>query len=80
MSNFCRDHLERPGCLGEADDRYTMYFDDIGEPPIYWCAHCGPEANAMDKAITKALNTRGPEFKEKFREAIDRAKASEPKA
>ncbi len=76
---MCRDYGDRPGCLGEADERYTMPFDDIGKPPLYWCAFCGPQAHAMNDALTKAFATRGPEFVEELREAIDTAKAETPR-
>lgn len=73
---ICNDWPDRPGCLRMADDRFTMRFDDIGEAPIEWCAHCGPEAHAIDKLITKAMKER-PGFKEKFAEAIDQERAKE---
>jgi 20S proteasome alpha/beta subunit len=72
----CNDYGDRPGCLGEADDRYTMRFDDIGMPPLYWCAACGPQAHAINAALEKALTTRGPEFTTKLGEAIDAAEAA----
>jgi len=71
---YCRDHPDRPGCLGVADLRFTMYFDDIGEAPIYWCARCGPEVNKMNDIIVKALNEGGPEFAQQFSDAIKKAK------
>lgn len=58
----CHDFEDRPDCLRDADDRFTMRFDDIGKPPLYWCAHCGVEAHAMNDALVEALATRGPEF------------------
>jgi hypothetical protein len=62
---------EAPGCLGMADDRYTMDFSDV-EPgaKIYWCSACGPVAHAMDAAIQEAFETR-PGFAEEFEEAIE---------
>lgn len=54
VDRVCKDR-DRPGCLGTPDERYTMLFDDIGELPIYWCAHCGPEAHAMNDVFMKAL-------------------------
>ena len=72
---MCRNYAdEAPGCLGLADNRYTMDFDDV-EPgaKIYWCSHCGPVAHAMDRAIQEACATR-PGFAEELREAIDKAK------
>jgi hypothetical protein len=80
MENKCRDFGERPGCLGDADERYTMRFDDIGEPPIYWCAKCGPESNAINNALTKALETRGPAFVEKFSQAVQEAELDDEDA
>jgi len=71
----CRDYGDRPGCLGTPDDRFTMRFDDIGHPPIHWCAACGPEAQAMNTALERALATRGPEFQAELSDAIDAAEA-----
>ncbi len=69
----CRDERDgRPGCLGEADDRYTMRFDDIGEAPIHWCAACGPEAHAVNAALDHAFKTR-PGFAKELERAIDEA-------
>jgi hypothetical protein len=65
----CRDFGDRPGCLGEIDERYTMRFDDIGEPPIYWCSNCGAEAQLINGLITEAFKTQ-PGFKQKFARAI----------
>ena len=70
----CRDFGDRPGCLGEIDERYTMRFDDIGEPPIYWCSHCGSEAQAIDGLLMKAFETR-PGFQQKFAQAIQDAES-----
>ena len=70
----CRD-FGRLGCCSIPDERYTMRFDDIGEPPIYWCTHCGKEAAAMDAAINNALATR-PGFAEDFKKAIEEAEAN----
>lgn len=69
----CRDFGERPGCLGEPDERFTMRFDEIGEPPLYWCSRCGPEAKAMNEAFTKAIRERGPEFRKIAEDAIKKA-------
>lgn len=76
-AKLCRDYGDRPGCLGEADERWTMRFDDIGEKPIYWCAFCGPDAHAMGAALTEALETRGPEFATEVDEAIVEALAEQ---
>ncbi len=67
---FCQDYGDRPGCLGTPDERYTMRFDDIGEQPILWCASCGPQAHAMDKALKEAFATR-PGFAKELETAID---------
>ncbi len=64
----CRD-FGRPGCCSIPDERYTMRFDDIGEPPIYWCTFCGKEAEELDKIIQEALRTR-PGFAEILEQAI----------
>lgn len=80
MSKRCRDEFERPGCLGEADERYTMDFTDV-EPGayIYWCAHCGPEAMIMDKALTEAFETR-PGFARELETAMDEVEAKTVKS
>lgn len=72
---FCNEFLVggSPDCLKTADERYTMRFDDIGEPPIYWCAVCGPAAHAMGAALEAALNTRGHEFAVQAEAAISEA-------
>jgi len=70
LPRLCRDH-GRPGCLGEIDERYTMRFDEIGEPPIYWCAWCGPQAKEMAAAIKKAFADR-PGFAADFKAAIEK--------
>ena len=73
---YCHDHSEtdsRHGCEGVADLRYTMYFDNIGQPPIYWCAHCGADAHKINEAIQKAVKERGPEFIKEFGRAIKKA-------
>lgn len=73
----CRDFGDRPGCLGTADERYTMDFGDV-EPgaKIHWCSHCGPEAHAMNDALMEALETRGPAFAAEFEKAVDEAMAA----
>ena len=68
---MCRDFGDRPGCLGEANERFTMRFDDISEEPLYWCAHCGADAIAMSDALNNALNTRGFAFAKKLSAAMD---------
>lgn len=71
MQHKCRDYgdPDAPLCLGDIDERYTMRFDEIGEPPIYWCTRCGPLAHAMDKELMHALEHE-PGFEEKFAAAI----------
>ena len=66
----CRDYGERPGCLRKADERYTMRFDDIGKPPIYWCAACGPGEHEVKRMLEKAFDEQGFEFLLKFERAI----------
>ena len=56
---YCNDYGDNPCCLKEVDERYTMKFDDIGEPPVYWCAHCGPIAHAMEAKLDKAIQNFG---------------------
>lgn len=75
-AHACKDHGDRPGCLGEADERFTMYFDDIGKPPIRWCAFCGPEAHRLVEALDLAFATR-PGFAAELEAAIDSAKGME---
>jgi hypothetical protein len=71
MKPLCNDFGDRPGCLREADERYTMRFDDIGEPPIFWCAFCGPEAHALGASLDSALRARGPEFQKELAGLIE---------
>jgi hypothetical protein len=71
----CRDQ-GRPGCLGVPDERYTMPFPEFDDV-LYWCAHCGPEAHAMNAALMAALETRGPEFCARAEAAIAAAEAEE---
>lgn len=74
MIHQCNDASDgRPGCLIEADDRYTMDFGDV-EPDakIYWCAACGPEAHAMNEAMKK-MGIRDPNFARDLEEAIKAA-------
>lgn len=71
LPNICRDH-GRAGCLTVADPVYTMFFDDIGEHPIYWCSWCGPQAQEITKLLNKAFDER-PNFAEDFKAAIDKA-------
>lgn len=66
---ICRD-FGRPGCCSIPDPRYTMRFDDIDEPPIYWCTFCGKQAAAMKEAIDKAFKER-PGFADAFQKAIE---------
>ena len=70
---ICRDFEDHhPGCLQYADESYTMRFDDIGEPPIYFCSNCGQFANIMVAALNSAMKTR-PGFTDKLSVAIDNA-------
>jgi hypothetical protein len=64
----CRDFGE-PHCKGEIDERYTLNFDDIGQPPIYFCSSCGPFWNKVADNLVKVLKTRGTEFAETVVEA-----------
>jgi hypothetical protein len=67
------DQSAPPGCLCESDERYTMDFSDIGEGCIYWCSKCGPEAQAIDSALTKALDD--PNFFARFKESVEKQEA-----
>lgn len=69
-SQICKDY-GRPGCLTVPDERFTMRFDDIGMPPILFCAFCGAEAKAIDAIIQKAFVER-PGFAEDFKAAIEK--------
>jgi hypothetical protein len=72
----CRDEKDPDvvGCLGEADPRYEMRFDDLGEPPIQWCSACGPRAHAMNAALVEAI--RDPEKAATIERMLDAAEAS----
>ena len=61
-----------PGCEDLADLEYTINFDYIGEPPIYWCEPCGKAARTMVALIEEAFNTR-QEFAKEFEKAIKEA-------
>ncbi len=73
--SFCNDYGDNPLCQKEPDPRYTMRFDDLGEPPILWCAHCGPGAQAMASVIAAAIDERGDPFVDEFRSLVDKASA-----
>lgn len=75
MKKMCRGHGDRPDCLGEADERFTMNFDDIGESPLHWCARCGADARAMEAALLKTAREKGAPFVKRFSELIDEAEA-----
>lgn len=64
---FCHD------CGAPADLDQTMRFDDIGEPPIYWCTACGEQNNALNEVLQEKL--KDPEFREKFALEIDKLKS-----
>ncbi len=68
----CRDFGDPdvPLCREMVDERYTLCFDDIGELPIRWCAHCGPIAHKLHAALLRAFSTRGLDFIEEFAGAI----------
>jgi|GEM_PF-4403483 len=59
----CRD------CDNDADPKFEMNFDDIGEAPLHWCAECGPRAQKMSRALDEAFKTR-PGFAEELETAI----------
>lgn len=71
----CKDEGDRPGCLGVADERYTMDFGDV-EPgaKVYWCAYCGPEAHAMAEVMAAKLNdpVTGKLFAEELEREIEK--------
>lgn len=76
LGYVCRDAGDAPGCLETPDDTYTMFFDDIGESPIFWCAHCGPRAKRMDAALVAGLNEspeRASEIETAINQAVERA-------
>lgn len=70
---YCNDYGDESCCLRDPDPRYTMRFDDIGEPPLMWCAFCGPRAHAISKALELACEQRGAEFIVKFEQAVTTA-------
>lgn len=70
----CQD-AGRPGCLTTPDPQYTMSFEDIGEGCIYWCSHCGPEAQAINNALTKRFLENDPKFVEAFKTLVEQAEA-----
>ena len=65
------------GCLGTPDEQFTMDFTDV-EPGAYirWCAVCGPLAHRINRALQKALDTRGPEFAKKLDAEISKYEPS----
>ncbi len=73
-----REDPDRPAsCLLDADPRWDMRFDEIGEPPIRWCAACGPEAHAMNDALQGALTSgTATSTREEFAAALDAAVTS----
>ena len=73
---LCHDWPDAPGCRKTSDLEYTMRFDDIGQPPIYWCEACGRRAREMDKAINRAFQERGSEFVSEFAKAIEKAEGT----
>ena len=44
-----------PFCLQVPDPEFTMYFDDLGEDPIYFCSVCGPTAVSVTEALYERL-------------------------
>lgn len=75
----CNDYGDPdvPGCQKNHDERYTMDYGELGK--IYWCAHCGPRAHEMEKALLEALQTRPPEFAKEVEEAIEEIASRNPK-
>ncbi len=70
MSELCNDYGDNPTCLKDADPDYTMRFDSIGEPPIYWCSRCGHLARGWETLINRAFGTR-EDFGQEFEKAIN---------
>lgn len=71
MTVYCNNYGERTGCLGEADDQYTMNFDEIDRPLVSWCSYCGPDAHKMNEMLEDALSDGDPKFREKLIEMIE---------
>lgn len=72
----CRDYGQRPECLGDIDERYTMDFSDVGEGcVIYWCSFCGPPAHALDKALMEFM-AASPENVQKVKDALDKVECT----
>lgn len=65
----CRDY-GREGCLEVPDERFTLYFEDIGELPLKFCAECGPGALRLHAALMDAIENGGPEFRQKLDQLI----------
>ena len=68
---MCRNYGERPDCLGEIDERFTMNFDDIGELPLYWCSRCGADSHTMNEALLKAARKHGALFVKRLIDAVE---------
>jgi len=71
-------HAEDPTYPGEcekiADPQYTMDFTDCESGAyIYWCSACGPGAHRIDRALRRALETRGVAFVRKAQRLIEEA-------
>jgi len=78
--HLCNDYGDAPGCLKDADERYTMDFTDVRDGGlIHWCAKCGPLAHSMKAGIEEAFLTR-PGFESEFRAAITEAELQQVKS
>ncbi len=71
----CRD-FGRPGCLEVADEKFTMCFDDIGEPPIHWCSVCGSIAQQQLDVLAEAFSSRGEVFIKELEAAVTEAETT----
>lgn len=55
MSKVCKDYPERPGCLKEVDERWTLSFEDVNLGYIYFCSNCGPPNHELASMLEEAL-------------------------
>lgn len=79
MSKLCHNYgdPDAPGCLRDADDRFTMDFTDVEPGPagyIHWCAKCGPIETALADNLMKAMEA-DPDFVSRFAESVAAAEA-----
>lgn len=79
MSKLCHNYgdPDAPGCLRDADARFTMDFTDVEPGPagyIHWCSKCGPIEHALSESLTVALDA-DPDFASRFEASVTAAEA-----